>query len=159
MEPVSIVALAKTITNGIDVVKGVEAVRRSASEVRPFPAIESIALGHGPGAIGNAGFVPTDVLVESLGVDMGQLGDVVLRRGESTGVAPSEALRRAGDDSTGDVGPAVKTTDVKDVFDAQSWKVAKSAEGELVRPEQIAERFRPLRVEENLTAYVGHIRE
>lgn len=129
-----------------------------AAETTP-PAGEAVKSGGnlgdhervGAGAVGSL-----DGTVASPQFDPSRLGESMLGRAESSGDALSEALRQSGTELAS---PGAEVTSGTRVFDAARWSDWKPPSGELVNPQGIAERFRPLRDASNLESYARHLEQ
>jgi hypothetical protein len=103
----------------------------------------------------------TEAFVETLKVEASAVGEAMLNRADASGSALSEALGKPAtlEVARAGIGRARETLPSAPGFDAKRWADWQPAGGELIRPQSIAERFRPLRDPGNLESYAKHLEQ
>jgi hypothetical protein len=125
-------------------------------------ASEALAAAEVAGGLGTAGGT-TEALVSALEIDAGTIGPGVLSHAETSGSLLAQELGTgvemgtrelaAGASELGASAPEVASSGS---FDAAGWTEARVAD-DVVKPEMVADRFRPLRDPANLESYVRHL--
>lgn len=139
------IAAAETATVGA-VAEGGAICAAAAGELAA--ASETLAMAEGAGLAG-AGGVLGETAIGLLEVDAAAIAEGVLAHAEVGGATAAGELAGAGEGLT---------TTIADVemFDPAGWVEHSATEG-IVRPDAIAERFRPLQDGGNLQAYARHL--
>ena len=114
-------------------------------------ASEALAAAEVVGGLGAAGGT-TEALIGALEVEAGTIGQSVLAHAETSGSVLAKELGG----STIEAGASTSEVAAAGRFDAAAWTEAGVPEG-VVRPDMVAERFRPLREPANLDSYARHL--
>lgn len=153
-EPFTMATVATLAEAGGAAGEGVAATSAALSPAEvggQLAAVERIGLG-------TAG-ASTEAFVSSLEIDLAKLGEVVLSHAETSGAELSEALRKAGVELPGVGRSSIDAVADTTKFDPVRWSEWNPRAGERVTPQDVAERFRPLRDPSNLESYARNLEQ